>query len=89
MAERRLVGEVHEFNTGRRYQVDGQRIRWAVTETEAGDREVIFEDVSRMITGAIPLFFGNMDLVTNDWVLKAYDLHLFKNTFVGIQELLK
>lgn len=73
MRPTKIVGKVHEFNTGRYYGKDRQPITWAVVELEGGGRGVAFADSARGIDGIIPLLIGNLDLVTDEWVLRAYD----------------
>jgi len=72
-----LVGEVREFNTGRLYAFGGQPITYAVFES-GGKHYVVFIDHARYIEGCIELHFGNLDLVDNSWVLRAYDDHHYR-----------
>lgn len=72
----KLVGKIHRFNTGRRYGNEGQLILWAVFQQDQPYRRVVvFFDQDRHIEGCIELYIGNMDLVNDDWVLRAYDDH--------------
>lgn len=69
-----LKGPVRSFNTRRMYSENGQEIVHAVIQLDNGfTRVVAFIDRARGIDGVIDLHFGNMDLVDNDWVLRAYD----------------
>lgn len=70
---------VHQFNTGRRYTREGQRIRWAFYCPTPSARVVLFFDRDRFISGAIDVHFGNLVLVDNDWVLRAYDYHFYRD----------
>lgn len=71
-----LIGKVRAFNTGRLYAADGQRISWAVfRDVNTHKTVVVFIDHSRMVDGVIDLHFGNLDLVNDGWVLRAYDDH--------------
>jgi len=76
----RIIGELHTFNTGRRYVADGQTIVWAIIAGEDGQK-VAFIDRARMIEGVIDLHFGNLDLVDDRWVLRAYDDHHYHADF--------
>ena len=67
-----LIGRVHEFNTRRPYTTEGQRITWAIFRG-GNTTVVVFHDHSRMVQGTIDVHFGNLDLITDDWVLRAYD----------------
>lgn len=67
-----IIGHVHGFNTGRGYAKDGQRINWAIVE-DGGKRVVAFIDHARGIDQVIDLHVGNLDLITDRWVLNAYD----------------
>lgn len=69
----KLIGTVHTFNTGRMYAADGQRIVWAIIERPDGSRCVAFLDLARGINQVVPLHVGNLDLLTDRWVLVAYD----------------
>jgi hypothetical protein len=69
----KLIGTIHRFNTGRYYSADHQPITWAVVERPTGTRCVVFVDHARGISGTIPLHVGNLDLLTDAWVLRAYD----------------
>ena len=69
-----VVGKIHKFNTGRLYAANSQEISWGVIRcVETGERKVAFIDHARGIDGVIPMFFGNMDLLDDAWVLRAYD----------------
>lgn len=68
-----IIGTVHEFNTRRAYATDGQRISWAVVENDDRKRVVAFIDHARGIEQVIDLHHGNLDLLTDAWVLNAYD----------------
>lgn len=84
-----IKSEVREFNTGRRYTGFGQRIRWVRIQEDNGDNAVVFEDQDRMIFGIIPIFFGNMDLVDDRWVLNAYDDRHYRNCFLSTLDVFK
>lgn len=63
--------DVRVFNTGRKYQADGQWIGYA----RINDEEVMFVDVSRFLDGVIR-FSKEFELeygLSNDDVLAAYD----------------
>jgi hypothetical protein len=69
-----LVGNVHRFNTGRMYAANGQEIVWGVVRnTETGKTVVAFKDLARGIDQVIDVHVGNLDLLTDRWVLAAYD----------------
>lgn len=72
---------LRRFNTGRRYREDGQWIRWTVATLADGRRVVMFVDESRFIDGVIDLHLGNLDLVDDQWVLRAYDDHHYYSNF--------
>lgn len=80
-----LVGEVHRFNTGRLYAVNGQEITWGVidvyVEHRISERVVAFIDHARGIDGVIDLHFGNLDLIDDRWVLRAYDDHHYHHGY--------
>jgi hypothetical protein len=69
----KLIGTIHTFNTGRPYASNGQEITWAVIERPDRKRVVVFIDHARMIEQGIDLHIGNLELLTNAWVLNAYD----------------
>jgi len=69
----KIIGAIHTFNTRRMYAANGQEIQWAVIERPDHSRVVFFNDTARGIDGVIDLHVGNLDLVDNDWVLRAYD----------------
>jgi hypothetical protein len=74
-----LIEPVREFNTGRRYAADGQRIVWAVFgRDDPYQRVVVFFDLARGIDGCIDLHVGNLDLIDHRWVLRAYDDHHYR-----------
>jgi hypothetical protein len=83
----RIKGQIHEFNTGRRYTKEGQRIRWAIIEEvgDGGPDIVAFEDLDRGIFGCIPKFLGNDDLINDAWVLRAYDDHHWHEGFAAYE----
>lgn len=68
----KLLSDVRAFNTGRHYSTDGQPISWLLVEHD-GKRFVAFVDHARMIDGVIPVYFGNLDIISHDWVLASYD----------------
>jgi hypothetical protein len=59
---------IHAFNTGRGYSVNGQRIAWAVLSTG----NVAMLDIDRGIDYVL-LFNGQGDTATNREVLNRYD----------------
>ena len=69
----KIIGKIHTFNTGRPYAQNGQEIVWAVVENANGARVVAFIDRARQIEQVIDLHVGNLDLITDRWVLNAYD----------------
>jgi hypothetical protein len=88
----KLIGTIHKFNTRRMYGENGQEIVWGVVEQDDQHRVVNFIDRARGIRGTIDLHFGNLDLLTNEWVLRAYDDFHYRGfhntmTFFGEQVL--
>jgi len=69
----KLIGTIHRFNSGRLYNNDGQPITWAIIELESHKRVVAFIDHARMIEQVIDVHVGNSALLTDAWVLNAYD----------------
>jgi hypothetical protein len=82
-----IIGNVHQFNTGRHYAADGQPISWAIVQRENGTRVVAFIDHARGIDQVIPLYVGNDDLITDRWVLNAYDNYHYTHGFYEVQAL--
>lgn len=83
-----MLGKPHEFNTRRMYAADGQRISWAVYRNAAHHRTVVvFNDHARGIDGVVDLHFGNLDIVGDEWVLRAYDDHHWYCDFALAQQL--
>lgn len=71
-----VLGKVKAFNTRRMYGAEGQRIVYAVLQLSNPYRQVVaFVDRDRGIEGVIDLHFGNLDLISDEWVLRAYDDH--------------
>ena len=69
-----IVGSIRRFNTGRMYAANGQEIVWCVVKnTETGKYVVAFKDLARGIDQVIDVHVGNLDLLTDRWVLTAYD----------------
>jgi hypothetical protein len=69
----KLIKPVTAFNTKRLYTEEGQPISYAIIRRDDHKTIVVFRDHARGIEGVIDVHFGNTDLVTNDWVLRAYD----------------
>lgn len=84
------IGALHTFNTGRQYAKDGQPIVWAVLKcSEPYGQCVVFIDQARGIDGVIDLHFGNLDLIDDRWVLRAYDDHHYRHGFELVNMLRK
>ena len=76
---------VRTFNTGARYTERGQRITYCLVKHEGHawtpitvDVWVLFRDRDRMVDGAIPVLFGNFDLIDDGWVRRAYGDYNFR-----------
>ena len=67
-----IVGKIRRFNTRRQYTKEGQPITWAIVQNDKVTN-VVFIDHARHIDGVIDVHFGNLDLIHDDWVLRAYD----------------
>lgn len=77
----KILGKFRSFKTGRHYGPNGQQIDWAIVDKGEGRRVVVFTDQDRMIDGVIDLHFGNLDLVDDRWVLRAYDDHHYHGDY--------
>ncbi len=83
------IRPTREFNTHRPYATDGQVIRWALFKEGQYDLYVVFDDTARGIWGKVMVFFGNEDLLTDAWVLNAYDNYHYENVGWEVVEKLK
>lgn len=83
----KVIGTVHTFNTRRMYAANGQEIVWAVIEVDRFRTVVAFIDRARMIDGVIDLHVGNRELVTDQWVLRAYDDFHYYGKYDAVQVL--
>ena len=84
----KIIGSINRFNTGRGYSANRQPIVWAVvegSEPTVHSRVVVFIDEARTIEGAIPLYVGNLDLIDDGWVLRAYDDHHYRMDYDAVQ----
>jgi len=83
-----------EFNTRRSYGYQGQVIQWCYLSNDemkypSPTTWVVFRDITRGIDGAIPVWFGNDYLLTDEWVLRAYDGFIFRHPSFEELEALK
>jgi hypothetical protein len=85
----KLIGTVHTFNTKRMYAENGQEIVWAILQIDDYRKVVAFMDRARGIDGVIDIHFGNMGLVDDRWVLRAYDDFHYRHGTYDELELLR
>jgi hypothetical protein len=75
-----IIGNTHQFNTGRHYTEAGQRIVWAVVaDPITGGRFIGFHDTDRMVEGLIST--TDIDTWTDRDVLNAYDDHAYRGCY--------